>query len=1009
MTKINRFISKFFSGIFLTSSLIFLLIFSLTFFLSSCSSLLFLTSQLVTATGSDSGGQNPTVVGTPAPDLVVQGFTLNASTNALTVGITEWVDLAVTVLNLGEVDSLPGVVKYYRSVDASISTNDSEIGRDSFTNLGASETVSETMTLPISSVGESYYGACIEVQTGESDTANNCSPAVLLTVLAPDLTAIDFQVNDNTGTASVNNTGGNIVLSVTVQNNTVVASPAGVVKYYRSADHIIATNDTEVGSDDFAELAATGTSGSTSDEAIIIPSLTGAGTYYYGACVGDKCSVAVAVNVLASDLAVTDFQVNGGTRTVSLDNTGVNLDLSVVVTNQGAGTSPAGVVRYYRSADHIIDPTQDTEVGSDNFAGLAGAGSSAGISEQSLTLTALTAPGTYYYGACVGSECSSAVRVGILAGDLMLIDFQVNDSIGPVSVDNTGVNLGLSLTLTNEGAGSVSAGVVRYYRSADASITTADTEVESDSFNRLAASQGANQRENLTAPTTPGTYYYGACVGDECSPAVRVDVLAPDLTAIDFLINGTNAVSLDNTGINLDLSVRVLNRGAGSSSAGVVSYYRSADASISTEDTEVGSDNFSQLAAAGASGASSDQNLILTAPTTSGTYYYGACVEVLSGESDTANNCSAAVRVNVTSDLTVSNFEVENITATPGVTNIGRSVNLSVVVTNQGAGISSAGVVKYYRSADANITISDTELGLTNFSGLAAGGSPGGAFSEARTVPTPTTAGTYYYGACVEVQRHESNTANNCSPGVSVYIAPAGTRLASQDFDTLSTVGNNFPISIWSDGSTMWVIDYRHLKIYAYDLTTKNRIISKEFNTISGSGNNDIRGIWSDGSTMWVADFFDGKIYAYNLATKDRDISKDFNTLAAASNDRATGIWSDGTTMWVADWLDDKIYAYKMSDKTRTPSKDFDTLATAGNNDIRGIWSDGTTMWVTDIVDDKIYAYKMSDKSRDPGKDFDTLAAAGDKVPNGLWSDGEIMWVADESDKKIYAYQHHRE
>ena len=49
---------------------------------------------------------------------------------------------------------------------------------------------------------------------------------------------------------------------------------------------------------------------------------------------------------------------------------------------------------------------------------------------------------------------------------------------------------------------------------------------------------------------------------------------------------------------------------------------------------EVGTDAIGVLAAAG----SSSQSVDLTAPDTSGTYYYGACVDAVTGESDTTNN-----------------------------------------------------------------------------------------------------------------------------------------------------------------------------------------------------------------------------------------------------------------------------------------------------------------------------------------------------------------------------------
>ena len=49
------------------------------------------------------------------------------------------------------------------------------------------------------------------------------------------------------------------------------------------------------------------------------------------------------------------------------------------------------------------------------------------------------------------------------------------------------------------------------------------------------------------------------------------------------------------------------------------------------------------LAAEGAS----DESMRLTASSTAETFYYGACVDPVSGESDTGNNCSSAVRVTV--------------------------------------------------------------------------------------------------------------------------------------------------------------------------------------------------------------------------------------------------------------------------------------------------------------------------------------------------------------------------
>ena len=39
----------------------------------------------------------------------------------------------------------------------------------------------------------------------------------------------------------------------------------------------------------------------------------------------------------------------------------------------------------------------------------------------------------------------------------------------------------------------------------------------------------------------------------------------------------------------------------------------------------------------------SSESISLTAPSTAGTYYYGACVDAVTDESDTTNNCSGSL------------------------------------------------------------------------------------------------------------------------------------------------------------------------------------------------------------------------------------------------------------------------------------------------------------------------------------------------------------------------------
>ena len=111
------------------------------------------------------------------------------------------------------------------------------------------------------------------------------------------------------------------------------------------------------------------------------------------------------------------------------------------------------------------------------------------------------------------------------------------------------------------------------------------------------------------------------------------------------LVVGTPSVSessLD-VGDSFTLSATVSNQGSGTSLATTLRYYLSTDGTISDSDTEVGTDAVSVLAALG----TSDQSIGLTAPSDAGTYYYGACVDAVTGESSSGNNCSGAVQATV--------------------------------------------------------------------------------------------------------------------------------------------------------------------------------------------------------------------------------------------------------------------------------------------------------------------------------------------------------------------------
>ena len=97
-------------------------------------------------------------------------------------------------------------------------------------------------------------------------------------------------------------------------------------------------------------------------------------------------------------------------------------------------------------------------------------------------------------------------------------------------------------------------------------------------------------------------------------------------------------------GQEFTLNVTVRNQGDEQAAATMLHYYRSNNATITSSDTEVGTDEIGVLDAS----ATSAKSITLTAPTSVSPQvgiYYGACVASVSGESNSDNNCSSAVRI----------------------------------------------------------------------------------------------------------------------------------------------------------------------------------------------------------------------------------------------------------------------------------------------------------------------------------------------------------------------------
>ena len=444
-----------------------------------------------------------------------------------------------------------------------------------------------------------------------------------------------------------------------------------------------------------------------------------------------------------------DLIVNRASVSESNPDAGAFFTLYAQVHNQGDGASAATTLRYYRSGDDTIS-TRDTEIGRNDIVPL---GASETWPPPSIGLNAPTLPGTYYYGACVDpvpgesdtrNNCSAAetVTVGDSGSPLVVDSPSVSDS----SLE-AGQSFTFYATVRNPGSVRSATTTLRYYRSGNSSISSSDTEVGTDQVGSLPANGTSRESIVLTAPTRGGTYYYGACVdsvpgfpdaNDSCTSGVRVTFseVSPDLVVESVSVSDN---SLD-AGQSFTFYATVRNRGDGRSTSTTLRHLRSINASISNDlDTPEGTDQVGSLPA----NRTSRESIVLTAPTRGGTYYYGACVDPVPGESDPNNNCSSEGERVTVSEVS-PDLVVESVSVSDSSLDAGQSFLLRATVRNRGDGRSASTTLRYFLSANPTISGGgiDTEVGSDRVPGIPASRTSG----QSLVVAAPSVGGTYYYG-----------------------------------------------------------------------------------------------------------------------------------------------------------------------------------------------------------------------------------------------------------------------
>ena len=352
-------------------------------------------------------------------DLVIESASLSA-TSVPPGGSTT---ISVIVKNRGTGLSNRTTLRYYLSTNMTISTGDRLISIDTVSMLlpnGISTEEDYEVTTLTTASGTFYLGACVNAVAGETNTDNNCSDGVLVTILgnAPDITIDSISTSASTAVAA----GTGITASATVKNIGLMSSASSTLKYYRSDNDYISDLDTEIGTADTIPILASQAT-STQSTAIDTSGLR-SGDYYIGVCVdavagetntGNNCSDGVLVTILGNAPDLTIDSISTSVPTVAA---GTGITASATVKNIGLMSSASSTLKYYRSTNDIISDL-DTEIGTaDTIPILASQATNA----QSTTMDTSGLSGDYYIGVCVDAvagetdtdnNCSDGVLLSI--------------------------------------------------------------------------------------------------------------------------------------------------------------------------------------------------------------------------------------------------------------------------------------------------------------------------------------------------------------------------------------------------------------------------------------------------------------------------------------------------------------------------------------------------------------------------------------------------------------------
>ena len=346
----------------------------------------------------------------PAPDLVVESPTVDSDS----VKVEGEFKLSAVVRNQGNAEAQSSTLRFYESSDATITSDDSDVGTGPVVTLGTGQAseLSIQVTGP-SDVGTRFYGACVQPPSAETHTDNNCSAGIPVRFRPPN----HKPEQENSFRARSMEPGERVRF--------------GLSRFFTDPDG------------DSLRYSAT-----SSDSAITAVSVSRGALTIEARALGSATIEVTAQDVTTrapSGLTATQqFEVTVRLRPrpdlvvgMSVDSLDIGPEqsfiLNAVVHNEGTLDVPSGTtVRFFLSSDTTIG-TADSERGT----AILGPLPESGRQTVSVSLTSHADEGVYYYGACVDAVADESSRDNNCSGALTMVVDELTPPNRAPSVEKT--------------------------------------------------------------------------------------------------------------------------------------------------------------------------------------------------------------------------------------------------------------------------------------------------------------------------------------------------------------------------------------------------------------------------------------------------------------------------------------------------------------------------------------------------------------------------------------------